>query len=559
MAPVKKLFLSFLLSLFLISSACKFSNPDTTNNEINNDLVTIAGQSNALIPFDSIIINNFFQLHSISVNYKQDFTSFYRKRNYVFGWINNSGINEYGRNFLNLLKHEERISRDQCILYPDQLEALFNMISDWQGPLKAADSEVAELDFLLTLNFFAYANRNWQGINEEEVKKVKWFIERKQLKLDDLLDSMLEGDPLKFPFYKPVYRQYELLKDYLQKYYEMENQQGNTWRLTTNELKKGDTSSIIPSIKKQLYLFEDLKVNDSSNVFDQELENAVKEFQLRHGLKDDGIISGLTFQAMRVPIHERIEQLLINMERSKWVPAEQKGDYLVVNIPAFKLFVYNNDSLEWSCNVIVGKSKSTNNTVIFNDDLEYIVFNPYWNIPRNILLKETLPEIKKDPDYLLKHDMEVVDESGRFISSSALDWNSYTDYFPYIIRQKPGKNNSLGLVKFLFPNSYDIYMHDTPEKSLFGETTRTFSHGCIRLEEPYRLARYLLRDDSSWSEEKINSLLSGGQQTFVKLKKKVPVFIAYFTAWVDRDGKLNFREDIYNHDAKMKKLLFPDN
>ena len=154
--------------------------------------------------------------------------------------------------------------------------------------------------------------------------------------------------------------------------------------------------------------------------------------------------------------------------------------------------------------------------------------------------------------------MEVVNAEGQPVSTSSIEWNKYTNNFPYIIRQKPGKNNALGLVKFLFPNSYGIYLHDTPEKSLFGESTRMFSHGCIRLQEPFKLAKFLLREDSSFTDEKIKTLMNGDKQTFVKLKNKVPVFIVYFTAWVDSDGKLNLRDDVYQHDEKMKHLLFKD-
>ena len=300
----------------------------------------------------------------------------------------------------------------------------------------------------------------------------------------------------------------------------------------------------------------DLAHADSDFIFNDTLEYAVKKFQKRNGLTSDGTIGKSTLKAMNVSVRERISQILINMERCRWVPINVTGDYLVVNIPEFRLHVYENDKLDWSCNVVVGKSVEINHTVIFNDSVEFIVFNPYWNIPRNILIKETLPSIKKDSSYLQKNNLEIVDNTAKVIDSKTINWNNYASHFPYIIRQKPGKNNSLGSVKFLFPNPYDIYMHDTPAKALFNEANRSFSHGCIRLEEPFRLALFLLRDDSTWTAEKINSIVTGGRETFIKLKKKVPVFIAYFTCWVDEDGKLNFREDIYGHDAKMKKLLF---
>jgi murein L,D-transpeptidase YcbB/YkuD len=197
-----------------------------------------------------------------------------------------------------------------------------------------------------------------------------------------------------------------------------------------------------------------------------------------------------------------------------------------------------------------------NNTVIFNDSLEFIVFSPYWNIPENILYKETIPAVKKNPNYLSKNNMEVVGKSGKVIDPGTINWSKYQEHFPYIVREKPGPNNSLGLVKFLFPNPYDIYMHDTPAKSLFNESSRAFSHGCIRVEDPLCLAEFLLRRDRSWSEEKIKKTMEGGQETFLKLKKKIPVFITYFTAWVDESGKLNFRGDVYGHDVRLSRVLF---
>jgi murein L,D-transpeptidase YcbB/YkuD len=183
--------------------------------------------------------------------------------------------------------------------------------------------------------------------------------------------------------------------------------------------------------------------------------------------------------------------------------------------------------------VVVGAV--AHNTVIFNGNMKYIVFSPYWNVPPSILRKEIIPGIKRNKNYLANHNME---------------WNGGA------VRQKPGPRNSLGLVKFLFPNSYNIYLHDTPSKSLFNESKRAFSHGCIRLSEPKRLAEYLLRNDPAWSEASITKAMNSGKEKYVTLKQTIPVFIGYFTAWVDHDGKLNFRDDIYGHDKEMAEHLF---
>jgi murein L,D-transpeptidase YcbB/YkuD len=247
---------------------------------------------------------------------------------------------------------------------------------------------------------------------------------------------------------------------------------------------------------------------------------------------EDGVIGKNMIQEMNTPVEKRIEQLVVNMERCRWVPFSLEGEYMVVNIPSYKLYVYRNDSLLWDMNVVTGKPLSK--TVIFNGDLKYVVFSPYWNVPPSILQDDVIPGIKRDSSYLEKHNMEIVDN---------------------VIREKPGPNNSLGRVKFLFPNSYNIYLHDTPSKSLFNENSRAFSHGCIRLAEPKKLAMYLLRNDSTWTEMKIDSAMNAGEEKWVRLKETVPVFIAYFTAWVDRKGKLNLRPDIYKNDDRLVDMM----
>jgi len=235
---------------------------------------------------------------------------------------------------------------------------------------------------------------------------------------------------------------------------------------------------------------------------------------------------------MNAPISKLIQQIIVNMERSRWVPVDLVSNYIVVNIPAYKLSVYENDTVAWTMNVVVGKP--AHKTVIFNGNIKYIVFSPYWNVPSSILKNEVLPGIKRNKNYLASHNME---------------WNGGS------VRQKPGPKNSLGLVKFLFPNSYDIYLHDTPSKSLFGENTRAFSHGCIRLAEPQKFAEYLLRNDPSWNKQKIVAAMNSGKEQYVTLKETVPVFIAYFTAWVDRQGKINFRNDVYKRDSRLDKMI----
>jgi len=243
------------------------------------------------------------------------------------------------------------------------------------------------------------------------------------------------------------------------------------------------------------------------------------------------------------------------MERMRWLPDVPSGDYIMVNIPEYTMHIFESDSLAWDMKVVVGKSSSS--TTIFNDELEYIVFSPYWVPPPSILNNEILPALKKDPNYLKKENMEAVDPSTKkVVDVSNIDWDKYSK-IPYIIRQKPGNSNSLGWVKFIFPNEHNIYFHDTPSRNLFEKESRSFSHGCIRIAEPKRFATYLLRNDTTYTEQKIDSLYYLGRETYVKLEEKIPVYLVYFTAWVDTNGLIHFNRDIYGHDAKLEHTLFP--
>jgi murein L,D-transpeptidase YcbB/YkuD len=298
---------------------------------------------------------------------------------------------------------------------------------------------------------------------------------------------------------------------------------------------------------------KDLERNNQSDVFDEELKNGLKNFQRRHGLIQNGLIDDNTFIALTGSLDSRIVQIGLNMKRLLTMPEHFKGDNIVVNIPEYVLYVYNDDNIEWKCNVVVGND--SNNTVVFNDSIEMIVFSPTWGIPKSIMVKESVPAILKDDEYLANHNMEVLDKQGNVIDPGDVDWDDDPEKFEFILRQKPGPNNALGRVKFLLPNKHSIYLHDTPSKSLFNEQDRAFSHGCIRVSEPIRLAEYLLKDRKEWTTDSIHNAMNIEKEIFVKLKNKVPVYLTYFTAWVDDNGKINFRDDIYGHDEKFKKAL----
>jgi len=343
--------------------------------------------------------------------------------------------------------------------------------------------------------------------------------------------------------------EYMLLNQKLEEYNAiLKNKKYNPNLNITNEFKFGDSSDILVNVKNQLYLLGDIKETSQSLLFDSSIFYGVKNFQIRYGLKPSGILTKQTFLQLNKPIEELIQTIQLNLTRRKLELPKNREDYVVVSLPEFKLHTYFNSEETSSYKVIIGKTTKKTQTKIFNDTIEYLVFCPYWNIPKGIIIKEILPEIKKNKNFLNKNDMEVTTQQGEIIPSTRINWSIYTKNFPYAIRQRPGKKNALGKVKFLFPNPYSIYIHDTPEKKLFSKEIRTYSHGCIRLETPLKLAFYLLRKDKHYTPKKINQIINAGKQTYIKLKNKVPIYITYYTAWVDSSGKLNFRDDIYDRD-----------
>ncbi len=520
-----------VIGLLLIFS-CQTSSQNPLNLVGTRDTTISVANSYSELFFDSLQLENFIGREKLQDSMARAMRDFYNRRNYQYAWFFNEGMADYAATFLNQQNDYINYSGDSSI-YNALLQTSLDSLSDTTS-YNPPDSLKLKTELLLTRQFFRYASRAYGGRRDINAKDLGWYIPRKKIDVISLLDSLLINKGKNLSEYEPLNRQYNLLKDYLLKYYEAEKT--GVWEAIAGDKKSykpGDSAATISQIKRRLLLTGDLTTNDTSAFYTDSLVTAIKRYQHRNGLTEDGIVGASLFKAMNRPISERIRQILINMERIRWVPAQPSTDYLLVNIPEFRLHVYEKGDYVWSMNVVVGAV--AHNTVIFNGNLKYIVFSPYWNVPPGIMQKEILPGIRRDKNYLANHNME---------------WNGGA------VRQKPGPRNSLGLVKFLFPNSYNIYLHDTPSKSLFKETKRAFSHGCIRLSEPKRLAEYLLRNDPGWNEASITKAMNSGKEKYVTLKQTIPVFIGYFTAWVDHDGKLNFRDDVYGHDKEMAEHLF---
>jgi murein L,D-transpeptidase YcbB/YkuD len=536
----------FLLhSLFFIMITLHSCGEDKTNNknkivvkdtlptsELRVSDASIAGNFSAqtALKIDSPRLDVFLKKYPLFTPYKSDLKKFYADRKYAFAWYDQKGLIEQSGDLYNRVMNINDEGLPEKILYMDDFKLMMET-ADSSGQSVEQESEH---ELMLTAQYFNYARNVWAGVPENVTTQLEWFVPRKKIDYNHFLDSLLNAMRNGKPITEPVHPQYNLLKVYLKKFREFEK--NNSWvqvKTDKKKLQKGDSGEAIVQIRRKLFMSKDLTGDTTSPVFDDELEAAVKKYQYRYGLTEDGVVGPSILREMNTPIQRRIEQLIVNMERARWVTPNPASNYLLVNIPQFKLSVFENDSLAWDCNVVVGKE--VHKTVVFRGDLKYVVFSPYWNVPPSIMKNEILPALKRNPNYLKTHNME---------------WNGNQ------IRQKPGGSNSLGLVKFLFPNSYNIYLHDSPSKPLFKEEKRAFSHGCIRVSEPRKLALYLLRHDPSWSEQKVDAAMSAGKEQYVTLKETIPVNIVYFTAWVDAKGRLNFRDDVYKRDARLMETIF---
>ena len=487
---------------------------------------------------DSTAMEKFITEKKLPDSIANRMRSFYNTRNYQFAWFSSDGLTEQARGFWNLHDYVTTYDPDSSLKNKALQKKMDDLITEDELSVSASNKIFLNTELTLTQHFIMYMLHNYEK-GYVKRKEMERFIPRKKDDPLKLADSLVNKKHKDDKYFEDVNPSYSALKGQLGRYLEIAKKGG--WpQITTPKktLKKGMSKPEIAIIKKRLQITGDFPGNDTSAVFNDTLEIAVKNYQDRHGYKPTGMIPDSLVKEMNVPVEKRVEQILMNMDRMRWLAPQPKGNLIVVNIPEFVLHLYEGNQKVFDIDVVVGKEG--HNTMMFNGDLNQVVFCPYWNIPQSIVVHEILPEIDKHPGYLEKENMEVTGEE---------------DGLP-VIRQRPGPKNALGRVKFLFPNSFNIYLHDTPVKSLFEKDKRAYSHGCIRVKEPEKLANYVLRNQPEWTPEKIEEAMNAGEQKFVKVKDPIPVVIMYYTAWVDEKGQLNFREDIYGHDSNLAGRMF---
>jgi L,D-transpeptidase YcbB len=495
-------------------------------------------------------ITTFLNSIKADTSLKRQVNEFYTQRDYQMAWFVSGDLTSTAGNFYEKLSEHTYALNDSNVLY-QQLFSVWNNSSSHK--VNNMLSPAVNLELLLTACFFKYAEKAYSG-SVKNLKTLEWYIPRKKKNFVATLDALVAGELTDEQM--DINSFYAMLKDYLIKYRKIENSGG--WPKISHSLeniKQGDTSAAVPDLKKFLMTTGDASGTDLSHEYNEYAREGVLSFQRRMGLDKTGIPDKATIDEMNVPVEKRIHQIMVNMERMRWFNAPDRTmDFIVVNIPAFKLLVLEKGKLQWDMNVVVGTT--ANRTTVFQGSISQVVINPYWNVPESIINNEMLEKFQANANGFAESENLEILVNEKPVSASSVDWSDPEEVSKVRIRQQPGDKNALGRYKFLFPNSFSIYLHDSPAKHLFDKDVRSFSHGCIRVEDPGKLARYLLRKDRSWNESRIQEALDNGEEQSIKVDPPLPVYIVYFTSWVNNDKMLCFRKDIYGHDKKLEEELF---
>ncbi len=452
---------------------------------------------------------------------------FYRSRNYELAWFASDGPTEQALLFYSLYNYSKDSSSGRKWLD----KKLDSLLSQDSLTVSADDPWLPRTEFLMTWRFINYLGDRYSDPGMQRIALLDLIPARKKTPLKMAEEILAEQQLVS----RPPNSWFDGLVDQLKTYTHLLQVGGlDSLPQSGKKLRKGDSSPYISLLKDRLRQTESFDASDTSVLFDANLEKAIKTYQIKHGLEPDGRPGPSLVRELNVPVATRVRQLLINYERIRWLPDDVQSRMILVNIPEFRLHVLDGGGKVFDMNIVVGKEGHS--TVLFSGHMDRVTFNPYWNIPPSIVKKEILPGIQRNKDYLAAHDMEITGND---------------DGLP-IVRQRPGTKNELGRIKFLFPNSFNIYLHDSPHKELFNMRRRAYSHGCIRVADAPKLANYLLGENPDWDSTRMDSIFAASKEETIRLQQPVPVLICYLTCWDNGE----FREDIYGHDKVLEKKLF---
>jgi L,D-transpeptidase YcbB len=487
-------------------------------------------------------------------------SEFYRKRSYRPAWTDGRGPDRQSHELVDALRAATLEGLDPRNYDVDTLEVRIKRL-DRNGTLGEPPSAqaLANLDLRLTYTYFLYANHLLNGSIPITAVDPDWVTSPREVDLVGNLQIAVTRHGVRRALLEllPQDPAYHRLKDALVVYAGIARDGG--WKAIRSgpSLRLGHADPRVPLLRTRLRISGDLQSVRKGTNFDRDLERGVKAFQARHGFEATGVVDPATLRAMNVPVEARVTQIRLNMARWRWLPQDLGKRYVVANVPDFTLDVIEGNRSVLKMRVVVGKRGSQ--TPLFSDKITYVELNPYWNIPRDIAKDEIAPLVRDDEAYLDSSYIKVLsgpEEGATEVNPSDVDWWKVGEKdYPYLLRMEPGPKNPLGKIKFMCPNEHDVYLHDTPAGHLFDAKERDFSHGCIRVERPLDLAEYLLRGTPEGSRDRIQALIESGERKAIRLPEPVLVHILYWTAWVDENGAVEFRDDIYGHDKRLYEAI----
>lgn len=492
------------------------------------------------------------QINGIAIASQTILPAIYQDREFNPLWRNELSILQY----MDILKGIDEEGLDVSDYHFHELKSIRDRL--WQLQKDRPDLR-AEYDILLTDSLLRLGYHLVAGKVDPVQLDSHWNMALNVGKLNmmfEMTDAIQRGRiDILIDYLRPNFPIYTRLKSAL-KEYRLISRNGGWGKIPTGRtLKIGDSDSRIPFIRQRLAITHDYQGEITDEIrYDNDLGEAVRNFQYRHNLPPNAYITDKTIGRMNVPVENKIEKIRINMERARWVMHDLPEKFIMADIAGYSVTYYDNGKSIWRTRAQVGKT--FRKTPILRSEITYLVINPTWTVPPTILKEDILPKINKDPEYLIRKDLRVIDYEGNAIDAETIDWSQYPENsFPYLIRQNPGPGGALGRVKFMFPNDYSVYIHDTPYRSLFSKSERAFSSGCIRIERPYELIEMLLNDPVNWNSERITETIDSLQTVNVSLPEPITVLLFYWTATVDDEGHILFRPDIYQRDAAVSRGL----
>lgn len=484
---------------------------------------------------------------------------FYRNRKYLPAWTHIDGPTRDAGALLEALTNARAEGLNPAQYDVERLQQAIEKSGAPGLPTEARTAQAAALDIELTRNFLKHAAHLYSGQVNPVQLPADWHIKPRRRDMVEVLEHAISRHQVESSLESltPGFPQYEELRKALADYRRIEAEGGWPRIPSGATLRRGGSGARVDSLQRRLTVTRDLGGRYRAGQFDAATEAALERFEARHGLESDGVAGPEDLRALNLPVTHRIRQIELNMERWRWLPDSLLGDrYLMVNIPNYSLQVVENDRTVLAMRVVVGKEFSR--TPMFTDEVSYMVFNPVWNVPSSIASQEILAEVQQDPEYLRRNNIRVFEnESDRAVEvdPQQIDWGSMSpEDFHYNFRQDPGPENPVGHVKFMCPNQFNVYLHDTPANQLFAARERGFSHGCIRVEKPIDLAAYLMKDEG-WDDARVVQEFGTADNTSVKVPSPIPVHIFYWTAFTDENGALQFREDVYDFDHLLDNVL----